>query len=221
MRHSSVTARRGRRSRFESEQTRAAILAAAEVVFGQEGFAGARTEAIAGRARVTKAMLYYYFKSKEALYEAVVEDHFSEFNRRALGVLTGPGSAREVLLRYVGLHFDWISARHRHACLYQQVMSSGNPLAKRLVTKYFASRTQAFGELLERGMADGEFRRADIFHTAISIVSLIVFFFSAAPVLHLMGWTDAYSEANLKRRKQEVFDFVRHSLFVDPNVSLS
>ena len=73
--------------------------------------AGARTDAIAAAAGVNKALLYYYFKSKESLYEAVVEDHFSEFNRQALEVLAAPGPARAVLLRYVSLHFDFISAQ--------------------------------------------------------------------------------------------------------------
>ena len=50
----------------------------------QIGLAGARAEAIAAAAGVNKALLYYYFKSKESLYEAVVEDHFAEFNRQAL-----------------------------------------------------------------------------------------------------------------------------------------
>ncbi len=205
---------------MRSRESRAAILAAAGRVFAKSGLAGARTDAIAAAAGVNKALLYYYFKGKESLYEAVVEDHFSEFNRQALAVLAAPGPARAILLRYVSLHFDFISARHRYASLHQQVMSAGGRLAERLVRKYFRPRSEAFGRLLERGMQDGEFRRADRFHAAMSVVSLIVFYFSAAPVLQLMGRPDAYSAVNLKRRKQEVLDFIRHGLFVNPDFSL-
>ena len=177
--------RAGRQRR--SAETRAAILAAAGRIFARSGLAGARTDAIAAAAGVNKALLYYYFKSKESLYEAVVEDHFCEFNRQALAVLTASGPARAILLRYVGLHFDFISARHRYASLHQQVMMAGGRLAKRLVQKYFKPRGEALGKLLERGMRNGEFRRADRFHTAMSLVSLIVFYFSAAPVLQIDG----------------------------------
>jgi TetR/AcrR family transcriptional regulator len=197
-------------------RTRAAILAAAERVFARSGLAGARTDLIAAEAGVNKALLYYYFQSKEKLYQAVLEDHFAQFNRQALQVLSGPGSAQEVLLRYVGLHFDFISARHRHAPLFQQFMSAGGRLAKGLVRKYFEPRGRAVTRLLERGMREGEFRRADRFHTAMSIVGLIVFYFSAAPVLAMLGHADAYAAVNLKRRKQEVLDFIRHALFVHP-----
>ncbi len=196
-----------------SGQTRTAILAAAERVFAREGLAGARIDLIAAEARVNKALLYYYFSSKERLYHAVLEDHFREFNRRALAVLEGPGSARHILLRYVNLHFDFISARHRHAPLFQQFLSAGGKASQGLVRKYFTPRSRAFGRLLARGLRDGEFRRADRFHTAVSIVALIAFYFSAAPVLRLLGHSDAYGRANLKRRKQEVLAFIRHGLF--------
>jgi TetR/AcrR family transcriptional regulator len=200
--------------------TRAAILAAAEQNFAKSGLAGARTDAIAAAAGVNKALLYYYFKSKGGLYEAVVEDHFREFNRQALQVLAAPASARAVLLRYVSLYFDFISARQRYAALYQQLMTArGKPL-ERLVRKYFVPRSDAFNKLLQRGIRDGEFRRSDARHTAISVVGLIVFYFSAAPVLQLLGHSDAYSTVNLRRRKQEVLDFIRHGLFVDPQAPL-
>lgn len=199
-------------------ETRAAILSAAEQIFARSGLEGARTDAIAAAAGVNKALLYYYFKSKGGLYEAVVEDHFREFNRKAMEVLSAPGSARTVLLRYVSLYFDFISARRRYASLYQQLMTArGKPL-ERLVRRYFVPRSDAFNKLLVRGVRDGEFRRADARHTAISIVGLIVFYFSAAPVLQLLGHSDAYSAANLRRRKREVLDFIRHGLFVDPKV---
>ena len=48
------------------------ILAAAEAEFADKGFAGARVASIAARAGVNKAMLYYYFGNKEALYDAVL-----------------------------------------------------------------------------------------------------------------------------------------------------
>lgn len=205
---------------MRSAETRAAILAAAGRIFAISGLAGARTDAIAAAAGVNKALLYYYFEGKESLYAAVVEDHFQEFNRTALETLNSPGPARVVLLHYVSLHFDFISARHRYAPLYQQLMMAGGKLTERLVRKYFRPRSEAFDKLIERGMRAGEFRRTDRFHTAISIVSLIVFYFSAANVLQLLGHSDAYSAANLKRRKQEVLDFIRHSLFVNPNAPL-
>src|SRR5271155_453628 len=144
-----------------SAETRAAILAAAGKVFAKSGLAGARTDVIADAAGVNKALLYYYFEGKESLYEAVVEDHFREFNRRALEVLAAPGPARTVLLRYASLHFDFISARHQSAPLFQQLMMTGGRFLERLIRRYFTPRAEALGKLIERGIRDGEFRRVD------------------------------------------------------------
>ena len=56
-----------------ADQTRARILDAAIRQFSENGLAGARTERIAEAAGVNKALLYYYFISKEALYAAAIE----------------------------------------------------------------------------------------------------------------------------------------------------
>ncbi len=203
-----------------SAASRTAILAAAERLFAARGLAGARMDAIAAAARVNKALLYYYFKSKEELYEAIVEDHFREFTRQALETLSSAGSARAVLLRYVSLHFDFISARHRYASLFQQFMLGDGQMPRRFVERYFKPRSEAFGRLLERGVRDGEFRRVDPFHAGVSITALVVFYFSAAPVLQTLGHADAFSDASLKRRKKEVLDLIRFGFFADPESDL-
>jgi TetR/AcrR family transcriptional regulator len=216
-----ATAQKGRRQQPRSLETRAAILAAAEEVFAKAGLDGARIDAIATAAGVNKALLYYYFQSKGGLYEAVMDDHFREFNRQALGVLEAPGPAGAVLLRYVSLYFDFISTRRRYASLYQQLMTARGPSLARLVRKYLVPRNTAFKKLLARGVRAGEFRATDARHTALSIVSLIVFYFSAAPVLQVLGHADTYTAASLARRKREVLEFIRHGLFLDRGAASS
>ena len=201
------------------DESRAKILAAAERIFARDGLAGARTEAIAAEAGVNKALLYYYFTSKAGLYEAVIEEHLQEFNRRALAILNAPGSARTLLLRYVNLHFNFISRRHRHASLFQQLMMKGGKPPERLFRKYMVPRGAALRQLLVHGMRQGELRKVDPFHAAVSIVALIVFYFSSAPMLKLISHSDPYTTANLKHRKQEVLKFIRHALILEPTRS--
>jgi TetR/AcrR family transcriptional regulator len=207
-----------RRSQEERrDESRAKILAAAEQIFARDGLAGARTEAIAAAAGVNKALLYYYFRDKEKMYEAVIEEHLKDFNDQALAVLTAGGSARTLLLRYVTLHFDFVSQRRRHASLFQQLMMKNGKPPERLLCKYIAPRVEAVQQLLARGMEAGELRKADAFHTAISLAALVVSYFSMAPMMRQLGYPDPFAAANLKRRKKEVLDFVRHGLFVNPH----
>ena len=206
-------------SQERSVRTRAAILSAAEDVFARSGFDGARTDAIADAAGVNKAMLYYYFKSKSGVYQAVLEEGFREFHQQAMDILTRPGPAGEVLLRYVELHFDFMSSHRRCAPLYQQVMSAGGKHLIELVRKYFEPRVQALGRLLDRGMREGDFRKVDRFQAGISVAALIVFYFSAANVIQLMGHTDPYTPENLRVRRHEIVEFIRHGLFRQPEAS--
>ena len=79
-------------------------------------------DAVVGVQEARKYLLRYGL-ALSSEYEAVLDDHFREFNRRALAVLAAPDAAPTVLLRYVSLYFDFISARHRYAALYLQLMT--------------------------------------------------------------------------------------------------
>jgi TetR/AcrR family transcriptional regulator len=199
-----------------SAATREAILEAAERIFGDKGLEGARTEAIAAAAGVNKALLYYYFGSKEGLYRAVLEGHLADFNRQALELLSSKGSARSLLLRYINSHFDFIAAHRHHGPLFQRMLMADQKSLARLAREYFRPRSKALLKVIERGMRTGELRRMDSTHTAISLISLIAFYFSSAPVMRAVSGIDAYAKANLARRKEEVLKFVRYALFKNP-----
>ncbi len=201
--------------------TRSAILKAAERVFAEVGLAGARTDAIAARAGVNKALLYYYFKSKDALFHAVLEGHLTEFHRRALQVLSEGGAPDAMLLRYVAMQFDFISARPYYPTLFQRLLMTGGRPLERLVGRHIRPVSRKLIAVIERGVRSGEFRRVDGTHTAISLAGLTVFYFSSAPIVRLVRNVDPYDRAQLERRKREVLNFIRYGLFRRPGASKS
>lgn len=71
----------------KAELTKAKILQAATKVFSEKGFDGARVDEIASRAKVNKAMIYYYFENKEKLLEELIKD-FKEDIRKVKEKLT-------------------------------------------------------------------------------------------------------------------------------------
>jgi len=75
---------------------------------------------------------------------------------------------------------------------------------------------KAILKVIERGKRAGELRQMDSFHIAISLVSLVVFYFSSAPVLRAVGGIDPYTKSNVERRRDEVLKFVRNALFTNP-----
>src|SRR5579862_6432816 len=106
----------------DSVETRATILKAAERIYAEHGLAGARTEAIAAAAGVNKALLYYYFKSKDGLYQAVVGSQLQEFQQQARKVLSEEGPAGPILLRYLSYHFDFIGTHPNYPRIFQRIM---------------------------------------------------------------------------------------------------
>src|ERR1700758_5248619 len=96
-------------SRGRPEESRAAILEAAVREFAREGIAGARTDAIARSAKVNKALLYYYYRDKGALYQAALDHVFHERNEFLLHVLAEEIPPGEKILRYAGAFFDYLA----------------------------------------------------------------------------------------------------------------
>jgi TetR/AcrR family transcriptional regulator len=199
-----------------SAETRGAILDAAERIFADAGLAGARIDAIAAAAGVNKAMLYYYFKSKDGLYRAVLKANVEEFHRRAEEVLAGEGSAGSIVLRYVNNHFNFIGARPYYARLFQRLIMAGDRSVDRIIKAHFVPLSRRLIGLIERGVRTGEFRSLDPRHTAISLVALTVFYFNAAPMVRKIGNVDVFDPAEQAQRKSEVLKFIRFALFSNP-----
>src|SRR5947209_4054500 len=104
---------RPRLSRFgtrgQPAESRAAILNAAVAEFAAHGIAGARTDAIAQAAHVNKALLYYYFKDKDSLYDAALDHVFSGLRERVVPVLESDLAPPQKMVEYLGTYFDYIA----------------------------------------------------------------------------------------------------------------
>lgn len=206
--------------RRNGASSRATILEEAGRIFAERGLSGARTDAIAAAAGVNKALLYYYFKSKEDIYWAILDEHVTRFHQEALTLLSQGGSSAKILLQYVSSHFDFIRAHPHYPRLFQRMMMARDQRVERLVSERMAPVARKMGAVLRRGIRNGELRDCDVLHTAVSLVALVVFYFSAAPVIRVVSGRDPLSPANLRKRKAEVLAFIRHGLLTDPGAGI-
>jgi TetR/AcrR family transcriptional regulator len=204
-------------SRGRPEQSRAAILQAAVREFAYEGVAGARTDAIARAAKVNKALLYYYFKDKEALYGAVVDQVFGGLIACVGESLSRDLPPREKILAYAGAHFDYVASHPLYPRIVQgEMMGAGRGAANHLepiVKKYFRPLFGRVSQVLKAGQAAGEFRSVDPIHFIPSMIAVIVFYFTTAPVMRVMTGKDPLSPERVAARRRAVLDFVSAALF--------
>jgi TetR/AcrR family transcriptional regulator len=204
-------------SRGKPEVSRAAILHAAALEFAELGIAGARTDAIAREAGVNKALLYYYFKDKETLYGAVLDEAFSAMRVSIFQALDSDLPPREKIMAYVGTYFDFIASNQIYPKLMQREMlrarEGQSEHIDRLVKTYFQPIYGRLRELLQRGIAEGEFRRVDPVHFIPSMLAMIVFYFSSAPVMQRIVHFDPLTPQRIAERRAAVLDFISAALF--------
>jgi TetR/AcrR family transcriptional regulator len=208
-------------SRGRPEQSRAAILQAAVREFSSEGIAGARTDAIARSAKVNKALLYYYFKDKEALYGAVLDQVFGGLVACVGEVLSRDLPPREKILAYAGAHFDYVATHPLYPRIVQgEMMGAGRGRANHLehiVKTYFRPLFGRVAQVLKSGQAAGEFRPVDPLHFVPSMIAVIVFYFTSAPVMRVMTGKDPLSPQLIAARRAAVLDFISAALFQRSN----
>lgn len=184
------------------------ILKAAEQEFLTKGYDGARTTSIAQAAGVTHAMLHYYFRTKEQLFDRIVESKFSTMSQSLIAILGDPTLPIVERLRVgIGAHFDFVAE---------------NPKLPRFVINEIVSRPERYDVLykrvgsvvdnvynglqadIDRAAERGEIERVDVRMLLISIMSLNIFTFLAYPFMEpLMGELMANRERFIEARKAE------------------
>ncbi|GGE94530.1 MULTISPECIES: TetR/AcrR family transcriptional regulator [Sphingomonas] len=146
--------------RRSAERTRADIVEIALNEFADKGFAGARIDEIADRTDASKRMIYYYFGSKEGLYQAVLEHAYASIRTtEAVAELTSlaPTAA---LARLVEITFDY----HLQHPEFVRLVMNENIQRGTAIGALDSTRTRndsvlhMIGTLLDRGVADGVFR---------------------------------------------------------------
>ncbi len=202
-----------------ADQTRTRILDAATREFSSNGLAGARTERIAEAAGVNKALIYYYFQGKEALYIATLEFVAECIANLSMKTLNLDCSAGERLVRSALQHFDRIYSQPVFQCLMQQEMirlRKGESSAMHpLVEKLFRPMGDKMLALAEEGIRSGELINVEPTQVGYAILGQNVFYFLSAPMMKLIAETDPFHVSALEFRRRAAVEFLGQSLFAD------
>jgi TetR/AcrR family transcriptional regulator len=202
-----------------ADRTRARILEAAIQHFSRNGLAGARTEQIAESAGVNKALLYYYFSGKDALYAAAVEYVFETIRNASIAVLRSDLSAGERFLQIVLNHFDRIYSQTALQSLIQQEMvrlhRGEESTLSRLADKYIKPMWLHIQQVLEEGIASGELVATDPAQMRYASIGANVFYFLSAPLTRLAVGIDPLRRDELEKRRKATIEFLGKTLFED------
>jgi AcrR family transcriptional regulator len=131
-----------RRSRPPGTGTRSRLLAAGAEEFAAHGFAATTVDRIARRARVNKAMIYYHFPNKRALYTAIVRDHFSPIVEKLAAIRAESAPAGEQLDRFIETLVASVDASKTFLPLFLREIAEG---AAHLGAEELALVAEVFG----------------------------------------------------------------------------
>jgi AcrR family transcriptional regulator len=158
------------------------ILAAAALEFAERGFAGARVDRIARRARVNKAMLYYHFTSKQTLYRTLLRRMFTLAAARlqAIASLDRP-SAEKVDLAIAGMAAFIQEHTFFPAIMLREVAERGAHLDRETL-EALAAVPAAVASIVQEGVVSGAFRPVDPVCAYFSMLAPILFYLAGTPI---------------------------------------
>jgi TetR/AcrR family transcriptional regulator len=202
-----------------SDHSRDRILHAAIREFSEHGLAGARTGAIAAAARVNKALLYYYFRDKEALYAAALEEVAGKVAGDAIAVLDLECSAGERVLRFALQHFDRIFSQRGLQSLMQQEMvrfRTGQSNSMRILAKKaFEPMWDRTLQLVEKGIQSGELCNVDPMQMVYAALGANAFFFLSSPMVRLVTAVDPLEPHSVAARRIAAIEYLGQTIFTD------
>jgi TetR/AcrR family transcriptional regulator len=206
---SRAAATRPVRHRSSGHQTRAEILAAAERHFAERGFEAARLEDIAADVGIRRAAIFYYFRDKDELYAAVLDEIFVA----GMATLPSRGSVVERIEASLTGWIDYVARRPSVARLILREAASAQPGAASAFLAVARAPVEWFRALIDEGIASGELKPQTDPHRVISLMgAATVFRFAAMPWLTVDVPFDPWSPAEIEKHKREILLVARTML---------
>ena len=183
-------------------QARQAILAAADELFCERGYDATTTREIADRSGVNKALIHYYFKTKEALFESVLDQYYERLAEVVLGALSSEGTVRDRLHRLLDAYYDFLAANRNFSRIVQRETSSG-PLVERAERHVLPLFEAGIAVMLE---AQPAFREGPLAASQllISFYGMLSSYFTYADVITRLVGEDPFSAEAFAQRKAHV-----------------
>lgn len=197
--------------RRDAERTKAEIMAAAIREFSERGLNGARVDSIAARTRINKRMIYYYFKSKERLYIAVLEDAYRRIREaeKQLRLDDLPPSEAIRLLAEFTFDYHWSNPQLAKLVVIENVHKGKNLSRSNSISGLNTSIIDSITRVLRRGAEEGVLR-TDIdpveLHMTISALSL--FHVTNRYTFGTVFRRDMVSGEAVAQRKKEIVDII-------------
>lgn len=159
-----------------SDQRIPQILDAATKLFSEHGVHAASMSQIAKEADLSKATIYHYFESKEALVEALVAQVFETEQPEFQQLITGDSPAAERISSYAAQLANLLGSNPLMYSIIAELylQASRLPSVQHIIQNYFERYVEGFEQIVQQGIERGELRaELNAHETSVAITSLI------------------------------------------------
>lgn len=201
----------------KSKDTEGRILDAARRVFVKKGLSGARMQEIADEAGINKALLHYYFRSKEKLFDRIFEEVFQSISMGIGKAMKAELPPLEKLEQLISMYVDILSKNpYMPIFILNEISQNPERMKKALGEDIFPSMTGFFTELMQE-MNVGNMRPIHPAHLLMNIMGMIILPIAGKPMLSpvLKESLGIDFDDILAERKQVITDFVFNALKID------
>ncbi len=182
-----MKASKKRSSKPVDRSTEERIKEAARTLFTRKGFASVRTRDIAEEAGINLALLNYYFRSKEKLFELIMMENIQHFMVGVKEILINEGTTLKEKNELIASHYIDMLQRHPHLPMFilGELRRHPEAFVQRMGIREFLFKSSYFRQLNEEVRR----KRTGIspLHYFVNTIALIVFPFVGSPILKIVG----------------------------------
>lgn len=199
--------------KIKTENTETEILIAAKEIFQQKGMAGARMQEIADKAKINKALLHYYYRSKQLLFEAVFKSAFSLLAPQLNKVLNDDSDLFEKIRKFTENYVSFVIKHPYLPNFVVQELNKNPEFVQKLRSEKNFPSIEKFKLQVSDAINQGIIKPIETEQLFINIISLNIFPFIGEPLLMALVNVDKESYNKiLENRKTEVAEFIINSI---------
>jgi AcrR family transcriptional regulator len=169
-----------RRRRTAPAGSRDRVFAAAAAEFAARGYAGANMDRIARAARLNKAMIYYHFDSKAALYREILRDMFGAVRSAVAAAAAAPIAPEDKIRRYIEAIASAADARPHFPPIWLRELAEGGEHVDAATLDYVREVLAALGGIIAEGCRRGVFHQVNPMVLQGGIIAPLMFFLASA-----------------------------------------
>lgn len=201
------------RAKYETRSVERNIFLAAQQVFYERGYDGARMQEIADRAGINKAMLHYYYRSKERLFDAVFEKTLGSILPRVVEPLSSDLPLGIKIRRFVETYIDQLQQNPKIPGFLVHELNRNPERLGQVALAHVGPVLPKLRAQIEEAVVEGRIRSIRAEDLVANLVSMCVFPFLARPVMQVvMGLTEPEYDDLLNARKHSVTEFIFNAL---------